>query len=97
MKKIGVLIFPVVTGFFLISCGNKEKSKEEKQKQFPKPGTIVASGEMPVTDDPLNHFIFSVKVIADSNVTNGVYDVDVDFGPNFSEGQLAMPKGGEEL
>ena len=52
---------------------------------------------MPVTDDPLNHFVFSVNVIADSNVRAGVYDVDVNYGPNFSEGQFTMPKGGEDL
>ena len=52
---------------------------------------------MPVTDDPLNKFTFTIKVIADSNVQTGVYDVDVDYGPNFAEGQFTMPKGGEDL
>ena len=53
--------------------------------------------EMPITDDPLNKFIFSIKVIADSNIKAGVYDVDVDYGPNFAEGTFTMPKGGEDL
>jgi hypothetical protein len=83
--------------FCLAACSGSKKPEEDKPKQFPKPGTVVASAEMPVTDDPLNHFTFSIKVVADSAVASGIYDVDVDYGPNFSEGQLAMPKGGEEL
>ena len=87
-------IIPVV----LSACSDTGNSNiEQKAKQFPKPGTIVAKAEMPVTEDKLNHFTFSVKVIADSNVKAGVYDVDADFGPNFAEGQLIMPKGGEHL
>ena len=51
---------------------------------------------MPVTDDALNHFTFSIKVIADSDITDGIYDVDADYGPNFAEGKFAMPKGIED-
>lgn len=86
--------------FFLLlaACALQScHSEEAKPKQFPKPGTIVASAEMPVTEEALNHFIFSVKVIADSAITQGVYDVDADFGPNFAEGQLTMPVGGEDF
>jgi len=79
------------------SCNNTGSSNEYKAKNFPKPGTIVVTAQMPVTDDPLNHFTFSVKVIADSNIKAGVYDIDADYGPNFAEGQLTMPKGGEDL
>lgn len=53
-----------------------------------------------IPDNPteqLNKFTFSIKVIADSNITSGEYDVDADYGPNFAEGHLAMPKGGEHL
>jgi hypothetical protein len=65
--------------------------------QFPKPGYVVAADSMPISEDKLNHFTFAVKVIADSSVTSGVYDVDADFGPNFSTGQFTMPKGCESL
>lgn len=51
---------------------------------------------MPVTDDALNHFTFSIKVIADSDISDGIYDVDADYGPNFGEGKFAMPKGIED-
>lgn len=92
MKKIFFLSLTLAV-FFLNGCHDGNGTT----KQFPKPGTIVASAEMPVTDDPLNHFIFSVKVIADSNIRSGVYDVDADYGPNFAEGQFTMPQGAWDM
>lgn len=88
--------FPILALAIMISCG-QEKGTETKAKQFPKPGTIVAQDSMPVTEDQLNHFVFAVKVIADSNVTSGLYDVDADFGPNYAGSSFTMPKGGEDL
>ncbi len=69
----------------------------QNAKQFPKPGAVVARDEMPVTGDSLNHFIFSVKVVADSSIAAGVYDIAVNYGPNMASGQFTMPKGGEDL
>lgn len=63
---------------------------------FPKPGTIVAQAEEPVTDDPLNHFIFSVKVAADTNVDSGIYDIIADYGPNNAASKIVLPKGCED-
>ena len=83
----------VLCGSVLVGCNNKSA---EKTKEFPKPGTVVATAQMPIKDE-LNNFTFSIKVVADSDVKAGVYDVDVDFGPNFAEGKFTMPKGGEEL
>jgi hypothetical protein len=92
------LISLYIAALAFTSCGSsQDKNNKESAKQFPKPGTVVASAEMPVADDSLNHFVFSVKVIADSNIRSGVYDVDVDYGPNFAEGQFTMPKGGEDF
>ena len=90
MRKIALSFIAVAA----LGCHNKE---EVRKKQFPKPGAVIASAEMPVTDDELNHFVFSVKVIADSNIASGVYDVDADYGPNYAMGQFTMPKGGEDL
>jgi hypothetical protein len=92
MKQTGLVYFTLSLSLF-VSCNNSSTHA----KHFPKPGAVVASAEMPVTDDPLNKFTFSVKVIADSEVKSGVYDIDVDYGPNFAEGKLTMPKGGEDL
>ncbi len=96
MKKIA-LIYISTPVLLLAACSNNSTISEQGQKQFPKPGTTVAEAQMPITEDALNHAVFSVKVIADSDITGGVYDVDADFGPNFGEGKFTMPKGGEDL
>ena len=81
----------------LTSCSTRENSTQAKSHQFPKPGTTVANAERKITEDSLNDFRFQIRVIADSAVQNGVYNVDVDYGPNFASGQFTMPKGGEHL
>src|SRR4051812_19436174 len=76
------LLFAASTLLFMACSSDKTG---EHQKPLPKPGTTIAEAQMPI-EDALNHFIFSVKVVADSEIANGVYDVDADFGPNFGEG-----------
>ena len=94
MRKITCLSLAALALLF-VACKNSKSSGDEHK--VPAPGTVVASAEMPVTDDPLNKFTFSIKVVADSNVAGGVYDVDADYGPNYANGQFTMPKGGESL
>jgi len=96
MQKTLFLVIPFLSLTFF-GCSSPESNNNGKPKQFPKPGTIITSAEMPVTDDPLNHFTFSVKVIADSNTSGGVYDVEAAYGPNTSLGKFTMPKGGEDF
>lgn len=80
--------------FMIISgCNNSATVKADKH-QFPKPGTEVLSVSEPVKGDTLNNFTFSVKVIADSDVANGAYDVNMSYGPNTGSGKFTMPKGG---
>ena len=95
MKKVTYLFSTV--SVLLFGCGANNGSGLHNEKQFPKPGTTVAEAQMPVTEDKLNHFTFSIKVIADSNIATGVYDVDADYGPNFGEGKFTMPKGIENI
>ena len=98
MKKTA-LLYLTIAAVSLTACKNSEDgtASSTRPKQFPKPGTVVAAAEMPITGDPLNKFIFSVKVIADSNTNSGEYDVDADYGPNFAEWHFTMPKGGAFL
>ncbi len=91
-------IFSVLlgAGSLLTSCQNSATvNKSSKKVRLPVPGTIIDSLSSPVTEDKLNHFFCSVKIIADSNIAAGVYDIDADYGPNFAEGKLTMPKGAE--
>lgn len=80
--------------FTMASCGNNPANNV---KEMPKPGTIIASAEMPVNDDTLNKSMFTIRVVADSNVQKGIYDVTVTYGVNTAEGKFTMPKGGETL
>jgi len=94
MKNANLFSFVLGSVIFASCAGND--AAEHAKKQFPKPGTVVAEATMPITDDTINHFTFSVKVVADSDIVNGVYDVDADFGPNFGEGKFSMPRGAED-
>jgi len=63
----------------------------------PPPGTIVATDSMPVTDDPLNHFTFSVKIKANEYSKKGTYSILASYGPNEGNGMFTMPRGGGNL
>ena len=95
MRKTGLLFFAFALSVgALYSCNNNVE--EHKAKKLPKPGAAVAEAKMPIVEDAINHSTFSVKVIADSDIATGVYDVDADFGTNFGEGKFTMPKGVED-
>jgi hypothetical protein len=89
MKR--TIAFAFAALFTMNSCGDTATKKND----VPKPGTIVAAESEPVVEDTLNHSIFAVQVIADSNVKSGVYMVKAAFGLNKSHGLFTMPKGGE--
>jgi hypothetical protein len=78
----------------LASCGGNKTVK--KGPPF-SPGTVAAKFDEPVTDDALNNFRFSVKVVADSAVASGVYQVEAEFGPNYAFNKFTMPKGLEHV
>ena len=72
-------------------------NNKSKKNILPAPGTIIDSLSSPISEDKLNHFICGVKIIADRNIATGIYDIDADYGPNFAESQLTMPKGAENF
>lgn len=93
MKKITVLC--IVLSYAFISC--KTSDDKPAEQPLPEPGTEILSVSEPVTEDKLNNFTFSVKVIADSDIAAGVYDVRMTYGPNAGEGKFTMPKGAEHF
>ena len=95
MKNTAFLLLVFGSMASLLCCCNNTV-EEHKQKKLPKPGVTVAEAKMPIAEDAINHSTFSVKVIADSDIATGVYDVDADFGANFGEGKFTMPKGAED-
>ncbi len=100
MKKIITVAHVCFAAVIAASCNSSTHvaNTGEAYSKLPKPGYVVAADSMEATTpDKLNHFFFTVRVIADSNIASGVYDVDADFGPNFSTSQFTMPKGAETL
>jgi hypothetical protein len=99
MRWISVVLFLCIA---LIACSNSNTSPSgtptTDQYTPPPPGNIVAYASMPVVDDPLNHFTFSVKVITDNKTaTYGTYAVIASFGPDEASATLTMPHGGAHL
>ena len=92
MKRIIPCVSTVV---FLLLAGCGGKVVNGSMKIFPAPGTLMDSASMPILADSLNDFDFTVAVIADSNVKDGIYDVHAVYGPNIANGMFTMPKGAE--
>jgi hypothetical protein len=59
----------------------------------PAPGKVIDSLSEPVTDDTLNKFTATIKIVADSNVASGVYEIETEFGPNLAINKFSLPKG----
>ena len=89
------LLFSGFALWFLAACDNTTTSSTAHAPQLPKPGTVLLSVSEPIVEETLNKFTFSVKVSADGNVANGVYKVEMSYGPNTGEGKFTMPKGAE--
>ena len=79
--------------FAIASCSNIKNNSDA----VPKPGSVLESQEMPITEDSLNNSKFSVSIIADSQIEKGIYAVTAIWGNNKAESKFTMPKGGESL
>ncbi len=96
--KNKVLVLGISAAIALGSCtGSADNKNENGPHGMPRPGTVVATMQETVLDDTLNHTKCTVKVIADSLIERGVYDVEAGYGPNSASGKFTMPKGGEDL
>lgn len=103
MNRILLAIIILVLG----SCNNNEARNnrgprllavnDADQYDPPPPGTIVAADSMEVTDDPLNHFSFSVKIKTNEYSSKGTYAIEAAYGPNNADGMFTMPRGGNHL
>ncbi len=59
---------------------------------MPAPGTFITADSMPVTEDKLNKFMFAVSIVADSDIADGVYDVNAHYEYHDADGKFTMPK-----
>ena len=87
----------LITIIFCSCSGTSGSSSNKDSHGMPLPGTVIDSMRETVLDDTLNHTVCTVKVIADSLIDRGVYDVEASYGPNTASGKFTMPKGGEDL
>ncbi len=80
----------------ITSCKSGQRSTNVTIVTNVAPGTVIDSFSEPVTEDKLNHFNYTVKIIADSAVDKGIYIAEAAYGPNVARGKFTMPKGMEQ-
>lgn len=80
----------------ITSCEHGQRSSNVTNITNVAPGTVIDSFSEPVTEDMLNHFNYTVKIIADSAVNKGIYIAEAAYGPNVARGKFTMPKGMEQ-
>jgi len=102
------LLFIFTVGLFFISCSSEAGNNDKEHRNLlavndidqytpPPPGTVVAADSIAVTNDPLNHFTFTVKIVTNEYSSKGTYAIQAAFGPNNADGMFTMPKGGGNL
>ncbi len=82
------------------SCGNNQHQSPAGQEpkvthtateEVPA-GTVIAADSMPVTEDKLNHFTFSVKILSTGKTGKGHYQAEAAWGHNIATGEFVMPR-----
>ena len=91
--KIATLVHSLLAMSCLFTACNSTGGNPGSNWQPPTPGTIIDSLSEPVTDDTLNNFTATIKIVADSNAANGVYEIETEFGPNLAINKFSLPKG----
>lgn len=87
----------------LIACSNSDTSADSSQKKTsvhfyaPAAGTIVAADSIPVTEDELNDFYYSIYITATSHSKEGKYMLDVSFGQYKARDELVYPELTREI
>jgi hypothetical protein len=82
---------PLLICLIAALCSCHSENKKEAVKIDLKPGSVVDTSAMPITEDKLNSSSFTAVIKATGEP--GKYDVYVAYGYNTAEDQIAMPKG----
>ncbi len=91
--KNTTLIFSLLGMSYLFTACGPNGGNTSTNWQPPAPGTVIDSLSESVTDDTLNKFTATIKIVADSNAANGVYEIETEFGPNLAINKFSLPKG----
>jgi hypothetical protein len=88
--------------FLTLSCNNDTRNsnsatsgKNEYAATSAAPGTVLAADSMAIPD-PLNELYFSVRILANEQSQNGIYDVVVRYGYNDAATQITLPRGADK-
>ncbi|MBW7912979.1 MAG: hypothetical protein H3C54_04595 [Taibaiella sp.] len=87
MKKLAFILIPL-----LAACGSSESAEDMKHFYAPAAGTVVAADSIPITEDNLNDFYYSVRLTATDSSSEGRYDLDAAYGLNEAHSIMAFPK-----
>lgn len=87
MKKLAFILVPL-----LAACGGSDSVQDIVHFYAPPAGTVVAADSIPVTEDNLNDFYYSVRLTATDSSTEGRYDLDAAYGLNEAHSVMAFPK-----
>jgi len=94
MKHTLTLLLPVL---LLYSCQSDAPKSSEATAKPIKSGVEILADSLPVLEDKLNNFQFSIHVYTNDKTANGYYDVQTEWGPNIATTTMCMPDGGENL
>lgn len=80
----------------LASCAEEKKNTPAEEKvgiadELPT-STIIAADSVPIKEEQLNNFVFSVKISTTTKTRKGKYAVDVAWGYNIANREIVMPK-----
>jgi hypothetical protein len=81
---------------FLTACGHSA-DKNIHHFYTPAPGTVIAADSMPIEEDGLNDFYYSVKITATDSSSKGRYTLDADYGPNEAHTEVVYPELDREI
>lgn len=87
MKKIIFALIPL-----LAACGGSDSAQDIAHFYAPAAGTVVAADSIPITEDNLNDFYYSVRLTATDSSAQGRYDLDAAYGLNEAHSIMAFPK-----
>ncbi len=92
MKNTTLMYLLLVLSYLFGACDTTDGNASSNWLP-PAPGKVIDSLSEPVTDDTLNNFTATIKIVADSNVAGGVYEIETEFGPNLAINKFSLPKG----
>lgn len=91
MKKYLQLLSLLV----ITACNSSEKKESANNITHfyaPEEGTVIAADSIPITEDTLNDFYYSIKLTSTFMSEDGSYRMNVAYGHNDAQSDIVYPK-----